>query len=290
MDNIKPMRACKLDIDKLTYPLAVTPKLDGIRCMMVDGVAMSKSMKPIPNRFVQEQLRGLHGLDGELMVNGDFNSVQSAIMSHNGEPDFTYMVFDHFLEPDRPYVERVDDLNFDWAFPDNCRCKVLNPLTVPTKSMLEVCLDTYIEAGYEGAMVRQPNGRYKFGQSTVNEGLLLKFKKFLDDEAFLLSFEEKMHNTNEATTNELGGTKRSSAKAGLVPAGTAGGVIVLWRGKEIKLGFGPGITDAIKQEWWDNRDELSRRTITFRYQELSAKGIPRFGKMIGFRHEDDISK
>ena len=54
------------------------------------------------------------------------------------------------------------------------------------------------------------------------------------------------------------------------------------------MGFGPGINDKVKQEWWDELFGLEGKTITFTYQELSADGIPRFGKMLGFRHEDDL--
>ena len=90
---IQPLLAKKAEYDKIQYPVLATPKLDGIRCLMVEGVAMSRTMKPIPNQFVQEELAGLNGLDGELMVKGDFNAVSSAIMSRDGEPDFFFHVF-----------------------------------------------------------------------------------------------------------------------------------------------------------------------------------------------------
>ena len=43
-----------------------------------------------------------------------------------------------------------------------------------------------------------PNAPYKQGRSTVREGYLLKVKTFLDDEATVVRFEERMHNGNEA--------------------------------------------------------------------------------------------
>ena len=72
----KPMLAetCE-DADRaaLPFPLYATPKIDGLRCLVIDGVATSRSLKPIPNRFVQSVL-GTHlldGLDGELVVGLD---------------------------------------------------------------------------------------------------------------------------------------------------------------------------------------------------------------------------
>jgi len=284
MTKIKPLLATKAELDKIRYPVLATPKLDGIRCLMVDGVAMSRSMKPIPNKFVQQELAGLHGLDGELMVNGDFNDVQSGIMKQEGEPDFTYHVFDSFVLGN-DYESRIDAIFWGEEHP---RVKLLDPVEIHTEERLIGYLDARLAQGYEGAMIRDPKGKYKFGRSTVKEGILLKLKKFLDDEATLVEVTEKMTNNNELEQDELGHAKRSSHKENLEPAGTSGSCILNWNGVQFRVGFGPGWTDVKKQELWDNRLDDEGRTVTFRYQELSKDGIPRFGKLVGFRHEDDL--
>ena len=45
-----------------------------------------------------------------------------------------------------------------------------------------------LNAGYEGLMLRDPNGIYKFGRSSVKENILLKVKEFMDDEAEIIAF------------------------------------------------------------------------------------------------------
>ena len=281
---IKPLLATKAEFDKIQYPVLATPKLDGIRCLMVDGVAMSRSMKPIPNDYVRHQLEGLHGLDGELMVNGDFNEVQSGIMKKSGEPDFTFHVFDSFTE-EADYGARVDNLFWGEEHP---RTKLLDPIQINNEKDLLVYLETCLAKGYEGVMIRDPNGKYKHGRSTVKEGILLKIKKFFDDEAILIDVIEKMHNANDLDQDEFGYAKRRSCKENFVPCGTAGSLVLNWNGIEFRVGFGPGITDAIKQDIWDRREELKGEITKFSYQELSKDGVPRFGKMLEFRHEDDL--
>ena len=123
---LKPMLAVKADMDQIVLPILVTPKRDGIRCLTVNGVAMSRSLKPIPNKFVREQLAGLHGLDGELMLKGAFNDVQSGIMTEDGEPDFMYHVFDRF-DSDAGYWARVQSIK-DFAHP---RVKIIVPALIP---------------------------------------------------------------------------------------------------------------------------------------------------------------
>jgi len=282
---VKPLRATKADLDNVNYPVLATPKLDGIRCLTVKGVAMSKNMKPIPNLHVRKQLEGLNGLDGELMLNGDFNEVQSGIMSVEGEPDFTYCVFDQWNMSSFGYAQRVDIL--EWVdLPDFC--KVISPVKINNRDHLDNYFDKCIAEGYEGIMIRAPNGVYKYGQSTVKEGLLLKVKAFLDSEGALVEVVEKMTNNNPLSRDELGRAKRSSNQANKTPAGTAGAVIIKWNGLTFNIGFGKGWTDAKKQEIWDRREELHNELVKFSYQELSKDGVPRFGKMLEIRHPDDL--
>src|SRR4051812_44778849 len=95
----KPMLAVAAeDLTALKFPLLATPKLDGIRCVVVGGKAMSRSFKPIPNDWVRSEIERTcpDGFDGEIMIKGaDFNAAQSQIMSRDGKPDFEYHVFDY---------------------------------------------------------------------------------------------------------------------------------------------------------------------------------------------------
>lgn len=100
----KPMLAAAVeDVSALTFPLIASPKLDGIRCIVRNGVAYSRSNKPIRNRYIQqcvsEYSSDLEGLDGELIVGSPtacdvYRVTNSAVMSADGTPDFKFFVFD----------------------------------------------------------------------------------------------------------------------------------------------------------------------------------------------------
>ena len=222
-------------------------------------------------------------MDGEIMIPGKgFNDVQSAVMSEDGTPDFQYWVFDNFSTPSEPFIRRFNiGLDTDYT----SIIQHVPSKMVQNENELLAELERNIALGYEGIIVRDPHSPYKFGRSTVNEGYLLKVKKFFDDEAVLLDIVEKQHNTNPKEKDEIGNTKRSTKKDGMVPANTSGTFIAKWNDKEIKLGFGEGITDIHKQEFWDNKSNYIGKTLTFKYQELSPDGIPRFGKFVGFRYD-----
>src|SRR3990167_944188 len=106
---MKPMLASKLEGD-LAWPKLASPKIDGIRCLIQgDGhlaIGLSRSLKPIPNEFVQGFVahKPLIGLDGELAVGpvtakNLMQATMSGVMSEDGQPDFTLWVFDDFSHP-----------------------------------------------------------------------------------------------------------------------------------------------------------------------------------------------
>src|SRR6201984_1758025 len=101
MTAFKPMLAGKLDPAKLQFPVIIQPKLDGIRATVVGGKLLTRTLKEVPNRHIFNLLSKseYEGLDGELIVGSPvaddcYRTTVSGVMSSDGEPDFTYNVFD----------------------------------------------------------------------------------------------------------------------------------------------------------------------------------------------------
>lgn len=291
MSKFKPMLAATLeDVTALKFPVLASPKLDGIRCITCDGILLSRSLKPIPNKHVQNTLKNLHsGLDGELMVDGkDFNGIQSDIMTEEGNPTFTFHVFDFIADPKRPFSDRVQMADFLVSGQTLLPVKIVPHYLVNTLDELMQLHTKFKADGYEGTMIRSVDGPYKYGRSTPREGYLFKLKDFKTAEAIVVGFTERMHNSNEATVNELGYTDRSLAKAGMVPTGMLGALQVNWNNQRFEIGT--GFTEAQRIDIWNRREALKRTIVTFKYQALSKYGIPRFPVFVGFRNPLDISE
>lgn len=285
------------DLAMVRYPVLVSPKLDGIRCLIVDGRAVSRNMKPIPNRYVQDRMKGLrNGLDGELIV-GDpaapdvWNVTQSGVMSEEGEPHFRFHIFDNFLDTS------CFSLRSEWL--RNCipGLKASWPVEhvehTIAESAIELSMleDLYVGMGYEGVMIRSLVGGYKFGRSTQREGILMKWKRFGDGEATIVGTVEKFHNENEQKRDELGRAKRSSAKAGKVAAGMLGALVceIDVDGKKVEFEIGTGFDDAQRQDLWNRRDGLFGRVVKVKYQGFTPEeNKPRFPVFLGFRDANDM--
>lgn len=306
MKPFKPMLAAPApeDLTKLRFPILVSPKLDGIRCVKLNGKALSRKLLPIPNNFVRNWIeKNLpDGIDGELMLSSmqaaTFNEVQSAIMSVDGEPDFVFCAFDlHSAAPFRDRFTELSTSHLEWSTDHWLRLRIVpHEETYSIDRLLEMGAE-FCAAGFEGAMIRDPNGPYKFGRSTEKEGYLLKLKSFVDEEATVIGWVEQFENTNEATVNELGQTKRSSAKAGMVPKGVLGALQCRFDdGTEFEVGS--GFTDAERAAIWNTEiltaidrtvPSVVDRIVTIKHQPppggRKPGEAPRFPVFKGFRHD-----
>jgi DNA ligase-1 len=150
----------------------------------------------------------------------------------------------------------------------------------------------WVDDGFEGVMLRDPVGPYKFGRSTAKEGYLLKMKRFEDHEATVVGVVEQMRNENEATKDALGRTKRSTAKAGKVGKDTLGAFRVKasipygvgMRGfRIVEFEIGSGMNDAQRAEFW--KSPPIGALVTFKCQGFTPDGLPRFPIFKGIRQD-----
>jgi DNA ligase-1 len=288
----KPMLAGTYDATKARFPYLATPKIDGIRFVMVDGVALSRSFKPIRNAYVQSMLRSClpDGVDGELTCGDTFQSSSSAIMSADGKPDFECWIFD-YVDPlsaiVAPYQDRINDEALA-EVEDEEFITILRPELVTNEQELRAVEERYLDAGFEGVMVRDPNGTYKFGRSTAKENTLLKVKRFVDDEAILIEVLEKQHNMNEATQDAFGRTKRSTCQDGKIGANTAG-TLVVRNADGVEFGIGTGLDEAMRTKIWADPGQFIGMMVKYKYFPVSIKEKPRHPVFLGFRHSDDVS-
>lgn len=297
--DFQPMKASPVVLEKLKYPVFGSAKIDGIRAVIRDGVVLSNKMKPIPSPYVQRVLGRLEHLDGELFI-GQPNKPgliqRSAAVMRKGPDDLIglrFAVFDHIEQPAAPYIIRkvhAEGVLRNYNSADHVAFMLEQTELRDERDVLKYEA-MRLREGYEGIMLRNLQGTYKFGRSTALEQYLLKLKRFEDTEGVIEGFEEEMHNTNEAETNELGRTKRSSAKAGLVGKGTLGAFVVRGLAEPflgVKVNVGTGMTAEQRAEFWKNRTKLKGKIIKFQYFPVGVKEAPRHPVFLCFRDPKDM--
>jgi len=282
------------DFHKLRFPIDVSDKLDGIRCLTMinekedECAGFSRTLKLLPNLHLQRRLSyTCVGFDGEIVIDGlDFNDIQSRVMTKHTLPfKFTYYLFDHWDTEPTPYHRRLRKLHARFARYGIEECQLLPIRRIHNVKELEHAYHSALERGREGLIVRDPIGPYKHGRSTFNEGWMLKVKPLKDAEAIVIGFEEEMENLNPQTEDNFGRAKRSKHKANLRGKGTLGALIC----KDCKTGvvfnIGTGFTHAMKDHIWNLRAHHEGRIVTYTYLDHGIKDKPRHPRFKGFRKD-----
>lgn len=292
MSQFKPMLASKMDLSKLNYPLVASPKLDGVRAVVIDGVVLSRSLKPIPNKHVQNLFKNYEYFDGEL-ISGDptapniYNKTVGDVMRIEGEPDVTFYIFDHISVPSQAYTARRARASMGISQVSKDNLLMLEQVTVDSEEDLLSLEADYLAQGYEGVMVRNPTAPYKFGRATPKSNDLMKVKREEDSEATIVSVYEQMDNQNEKVTNELGRSSRSSKQENLVPANTLGGFTVQWNDQTFNCSCGT-LDHSERKALWEIRETLPGKLLKFRYFGYGVKDAPRFPRALGLRDSIDL--
>lgn len=310
----KPMLAAtygtdKGDVRELAFPYLASPKIDGVRMLVVDGVCQSRSGKPIPNPTVQHLFGRpeFEGWDGELAIGSltAKNLMQRTmkVMSKDELKGYdlymlSWNVFDVW-DLSHNYASRFYSLKYLHGRLQMGGPAALANVHVVPHTLIECLptLDAYEAAclaeGYEGVMLNLPDGKYKHGRAgCTKKSELIKIKRFRDDEAVVVGTEEMMHNDNVDFKDELGRTKRATLQENMRPAGVLGALRLrvttgTFTGAEFTCS---GFTAQQRADLWRERDGLIGKLVTFKHFNVTgAKDKPRQPVFKGFRSELDTS-
>ena len=297
----RPMLAAKATDEELQalfkrgHSFLLSPKIDGIRALVVNGQLVSRTLKPIRNYHTQALFGRpeLEGLDGELVVGNpwDKNLMQqtsSGVMSYDGKPPVKFIVFDRWDGGSARYDERLyHTLNSVRYYPPGV-VPLIHERVTSYEQMLE--FETmYLSRGFEGVMLRHPNGPYKQNRSTLKEAYLVKVKRFHDAEAVVLDWEPLMRNYNEQERDERGYAKRSSVSANKEADDLIGALLVRCCESGQEFSIGSGFTEAQRIQLYGERHRLAGRVLKYKsFKMTGVKDKPRHPIFLGFRDAEDM--
>jgi DNA ligase-1 len=287
---------------KITGKKLVEPKLDGVRCLTVVDyesrtVTMytrnGKELENFPHitKFLEDNLDNIarsYVFDGEV-VSDTFQALMTQVhrKSNVKASDARLMLFD--VIPLSEFKQGISAMgqrrrtnflkeNFSKLFSDSGSIDII----AQKEFDLDVFTDeiefkdynkAMVEAGYEGIMIKDPNGRWEGKRSVA----WLKQKPFIEVSLSVTAVEE--------------GTGRNQGKLGaLVCEGEDDG-------KKIVVNVGSGFTDEQRAEFWAAKDALIGQVVEVRAdaatrsqdsQDLWSLRFPRFLRFRGFTRGEKI--
>lgn len=229
------------------------PKLDGVRCILYQGYAVTRAGKPIPS--VSDLARHFaqlpFALDGELLLPGaTFEQTVGEVRQKQRVSDrLVFHAFDVIPtgeDASTPFLERRRAL---------VQALVQFPHARATMTPWEPCVDAlqacerYVAMGFEGVMLKDPGAPYTPGRSRA----VLKMKPWFD--------------TNATVAAAIAGEGKHAGRLGALVVDTDEGV---------RCKVGTGFSDCERQALWDNRDGLVGSVVEICYQERTERGALRF--------------
>jgi len=251
----------------------VEPKLDGLRMVVVNGLAYTRNGRPIDSvGHILEELKILgndYVWDGEIMGATGFDEDSGKIRKKGEGPNLSlvYNIFDCIWKSEwdarktKPYNDRRMYMfeALGTLAPKYSRMVPLTLLTDPTTEQLFAARDEYIKMGFEGAMLKDMQSPYVFKRSDA----ILKLKTFVDADGKI--------------TDSFEGKGRHK--------GRLGGFIVEFDGVLTRVGG--GFSDAERTYLWKNRGEIVGSMIEVKYQNKTEEGSLRFPVFVKFRPDKD---
>ena len=252
----KPMLAHVYDSDKINPKgWYISEKVDGIRAVWTGTELLTRNHKKIiaPDWWLK-QLPTI-ALDGELCIGkGTFQQTCSIVKTKSGEDkgwkNIKYYIFDV------PYIDlifekRIEKINLICKFKPNLIA--LQQIYCIDREHLDNLMNTMIEDGGEGLMIRKPGSKYEFGKRSRT---LLKIKRFYDKEAFVVE--------------HIDGKGKHKGRLGALLC------MDIESNKQFKVGT--GFTDKQRES-----PPPIGSIITYKYQETTKAGIPRFPVFLRIR-------
>jgi DNA ligase-1 len=165
-----------------------------------------------------------------------------------------YHIYDIVVDGD--YSERHDRIVGAIPKPDECRhLEVVQTQLIHTVNAFKQAFGEYVEAGYEGIMLRNVNGMYRQNYRSHD---LQKYKEFVESEYPIVGFKE-------ADGRDKG--------------------TVVWvcrTAEKREFSVRPRGTQEQRRQWFQDGHTHVGKLLTVIYQELSELNVPRFpvGKAI----------
>ena len=235
----------------------VSEKLDGVRAVWDGQVLRFRSGKNInaPGWFLAALPK--QALDGELWIGrGSFDRLSGIVRRETPVDaewhEVRYMLFElpgapgAFSDRAEQIRQLVRQANVPWL-------REIEQIRIVDRSSLQKRFAEIVQAGGEGLMLHRADALYQTGRSDV----LLTMKLLQDAEAVVIG-------------HQAGKGKYAGALGALRLRTPEGRILLL----------GSGFTDAQRK----NPPAIGT-TVTYRYRDLTSKGLPRFASFLRVREE-----
>lgn len=250
---------------KLSFPVVVQPKLDGVRAVFKNSKFYSRNNKVLScvDYFAFSYLINLPKdiiLDGELILPPPFSfqdTISCIKKTSSLTPQLIYFIFDIYNsnDPNQTFSSRYELLKELLSSTNQPNISIVPSYIISNTQELEA-KHLFLSSQYEGSIIRNPISSYNPGFRSSN---ILKYKNFIDSEFIIVNAKEGSGSDQGAIIFECS-----------IP------------NSNLTFSCKPSFSLQYRQQLFSNPISLIGKSLTVKYQGLSTNGVPRFpvGKAI----------
>ena len=223
--------------------------------------------------------------DGEIYCHGmEFREISRYVRKSDLEiPEgIKFYCFDAVEDYSEPFMKRLRLMK---QLRDHDDVVFVDQTGINNEAELDLSFKKALEDGYEGLILRQIDGPYKCGRSSVDSGYLLKMKPFVSFDAKVVEVVERMENLNESHKNELGRSFKRNTKEDKKGTGIAAVFRVMYN--DIEGGVTLTGDEEFRREIWENKESYIGKMIEYKAMEIGMKDFPRHANFLRFREDRD---
>ncbi len=249
------------DKKKAEWPSVISPKLDGVRCLIIDGKPKTRNGKDILGiDHIMDEFNKLPSstiLDGELIVPSTrFDKVSGLVRDHKQHPELEFHVFDIPSLSVNQYSRLREVSNIIYTY-KMTTIKYVSHYYTWTEDQANEYLARFLKEGYEGAVLKTMSNFYKHKRTWDWMRLV------------------PTHTEDLVCIDVFAGKGKHT--------GRAGGIIVDYNGTLVKVGT--GFTDAEREEIWAAPELFVGQIAEIKYKEITKAGSLRQPVFLGWRYD-----
>lgn len=263
----------KYDGCHVVFVLTVAGEADQVLSRTGERVRSMEWLLPAMHKLFADQVMAFGGVTvlGEAWIPGvSFAEISGLFRQHATAPALGVRVFDVLTanewatgQSTVPYLQRLQRVlrplyDPEWKI-QAAETHFVPRTTGRGDTWQDWCNHLVAQGGYDGCILRDPEGGWKVGSGTTGE--ILKLKR-------VLSFDLKVIGMEEGQGKH---------------AGRLGALVLDFQGKPLRVGT--GFTDGERISWWDYPEDIKGAIVEIEAMDFSEDGLLREPRFKGIRFD-----
>jgi len=283
MKKFKPLLLSneEFNLEELDYTnMYISIKRDGVRAEITNEGIKGRSFKEFKNNKLNEYFEEFINLiddyfeeeifEGEIYCDGIPCREMAGICNSKDKdiPKGTKLYLFGVVDLELPFGARIKKLSF---IQDTDKVEKVEQNKVETHIHAAFIYAEFLEEGFEGAVLMDGSKKYKCGRVTIKEHIGFKLKPHKEEDLEIIGVTERLHNTNESQTNELGHSFKRNTVADKESTGIAATFVCLMPNGKTETKVSIIGDETFRREIWENQKDYIGKYAVVKSMDYGAK-------------------